>query len=56
MSSVKTLKKGEYLFKENDKIQVVYVLQSGQLSFCLTKNKKNIDFAGKKFKKTKFNS
>lgn len=43
MSSVKTLKKGEYLFKENDKIQVVYVLQSGQLSFCLTKNKKNID-------------
>lgn len=43
MSSIKVLKKGEYLFKEGDKIQVVYIVQSGQLALCLIKNKKNID-------------
>jgi hypothetical protein len=43
MSNVKVLKKGEYLFKEGDKIQTVYIVQSGQISLCLQKNKKNID-------------
>lgn len=43
MSNVKVLKKGEFLFKEGDKIQTIYVVQSGQLSLCLLKNKKNID-------------
>ncbi len=43
MSNVKVLKKGEYLFKEGDKIQTVFIVQSGQLSLCLQKNKKNID-------------
>ncbi len=43
MSSVKVLKKGEFLFKEGDKIQTIFVVQSGQISVCVQKNKKNID-------------
>ncbi len=43
MSNVKILKKGEYLFKEGDKIQTVFIIQTGQLSICLQKGKKNID-------------
>lgn len=43
MSGVKVLKKGEYLFKEGEKIQAVWILQSGQVSLCLQKNKKNIE-------------
>jgi len=43
MSGVRVLKKGEFLFKEGDKIQTIYVVQSGQLSQCIVKNKKNID-------------
>lgn len=43
MSSVRVLKKGEFLFKEGDKIQTIFVVQSGQLSLCLLKNRKNID-------------
>ncbi|MBC7421648.1 MAG: cyclic nucleotide-binding domain-containing protein [Bdellovibrio sp.] len=43
MSNVKILKKGEYLFKEGDKIQTVFILQAGQVSVCLQKGKKNID-------------
>lgn len=43
MSNVKILKKGEYLFKEGDKIQTVFIVQTGQLSLCLQKGKKNID-------------
>lgn len=43
MSNVKVLKKGEFLFKESEKIQTIYIVQSGQLSLCLQKNKKNID-------------
>ena len=43
MSNIKVLKKGEYLFKEGEKIQTVYIVQSGQLSICLQKNKKNLD-------------
>ncbi len=43
MSNVKVLKKGEFLFKEGDKIQTIYFVQSGQISLCLSKNKKNVD-------------
>lgn len=43
MSGVKVLKKGEYLFKEGDKIQSVWIVQSGQVSLCLQKNKKHIE-------------
>lgn len=43
MSSVKVLKKGEYLFRESDKISSVWVVQSGQISICIQKNKKNIE-------------
>lgn len=43
MAGVKILKRGEYLFKEGDKIQSVWVIQSGQITLCLQKNKKNID-------------
>lgn len=43
MSNIKILKKGEYLFKEGEKIQTVYIIQSGQVCICLQKNKKNID-------------
>ncbi len=43
MSSGKVLKKGEFLFKEGDKIQSVYVVQSGQISVCVQRSKKNID-------------
>jgi hypothetical protein len=43
MSNVKVIKKGEFLFKEGEKILTIFIVQSGQLSLCLQKNKKNID-------------
>ncbi len=43
MAGAKFLKRGEYLFKEGEKIQSVWVIQSGQISLCLQKNKKNVD-------------
>lgn len=43
MSTVKVLKKGEYLFKEGDKIQAIWIVQSGQISLCVQKNKKNVE-------------
>lgn len=43
MSSPKILKRGEYLFKEGEKIQSVMIVQSGQISLCIQKNKKNVD-------------
>lgn len=43
MSNAKILKKGEFLFREGEKIQSVWIVQSGQISLCLQKNKKNID-------------
>ena len=39
----KFLKKGEYLFKEGEKIQSVFIVQSGQINLCLQKNKKIVD-------------
>lgn len=41
--SLKTVKKGEFLYNEGDKIQCVYLIQTGAVSLCLTRNKKNID-------------
>jgi hypothetical protein len=41
--SLKTLKKGEILYTEGEKIQNVYLIQSGAVSLCLTRNKKNTD-------------
>jgi hypothetical protein len=41
--SQRTLKKGEFLFKEGDKIGAVYLIQSGGINQCLVKGKKNID-------------
>jgi hypothetical protein len=43
MSNTRTLKRGEFLFKESDKIQTVYIVQSGQLSLQFLKNKKNVE-------------
>lgn len=43
MSNVKTFKKGEFLFKEGDKIQFVYLIQQGVVNVCLARPKKNID-------------
>ncbi|MGZ3743990.1 MAG: cyclic nucleotide-binding domain-containing protein [Pseudobdellovibrionaceae bacterium] len=41
--SLKTIKKGELLFTEGEKIQNVYLIQSGAVSLCLTRHKKNTD-------------
>ncbi|MBC7371807.1 MAG: cyclic nucleotide-binding domain-containing protein, partial [Bdellovibrionaceae bacterium] len=41
--SMKTLKKGELLYNEGDKILNVYLIQSGAVNLCLTRNKKNVD-------------
>lgn len=43
MSNVRILKRGEFLFKESEKIQTVFILQSGQISVQVLKNKKNIE-------------
>lgn len=42
-SAMKTVKRGEMLFKENDKIQTVYVIQGGTLQLVLQREKKNIE-------------
>lgn len=41
--SQKVLKKGEFLFKDGDKIQNVYLIQSGGINQCLVKGKKTLD-------------
>ena len=43
MSDVKIVKKGQFLFKAGDKIQSVFVIQSGQVNICLQKNNKIFD-------------
>jgi len=43
MSDVKVIKKGQFLFKAGDKIQSVFVIQSGQVNLCLQKNNKIIE-------------
>lgn len=43
MSEAKVVKKGQFLFKAGDKIQSVFVIQSGQASLCLQRNNKIVD-------------
>ncbi len=43
MSDVKIIKKGQFLFKAGEKIQNVYLIQSGQVNVCLQKNNKIFD-------------
>lgn len=43
MSEVKVVKKGQFLFKAGDKIQSVFVIQSGQVNICLQRNNKIFD-------------
>lgn len=43
MSGTRVLKKGEYLFKEGEKILSVWIVQSGQISLGVQKNKKNVE-------------
>ncbi|MEK6628085.1 MAG: cyclic nucleotide-binding domain-containing protein [Bdellovibrionota bacterium] len=43
MSEIKIIKKGQFLFKAGDKIQSVFVVQSGQINLCLQKNNKIIE-------------
>lgn len=39
----RVVKKGEYLFKEGDKIQNIQLVQSGAVTACISRPKKNID-------------
>lgn len=41
--SVKTFKKGEFIYKDGDKITSVYLIQSGGANQCLVRGKKTID-------------
>lgn len=43
MSQQKVYKKGEFLFREGDKISHLVFIQSGSVSVCLTRGKKNLD-------------
>jgi CRP-like cAMP-binding protein len=43
MSQIKILKRGEFLFREGDKLNSIFVIQSGGISQCLMKNKKPVD-------------
>lgn len=42
-TSQKVYKKGEFLFKDNEKIQGIVFIQSGGINQCLVRGKKNID-------------
>lgn len=42
-SPAKVVKKGETLFKEGDKIQSIHLIQTGAVSLCLSRPKKNLD-------------
>lgn len=43
MTNFKIFKKGEYLFKEGDKLQNVLIIQSGGVSACIIRPKKNME-------------
>ena len=45
MSTAKTFKKGEYLFKDGDKITGLLLIQSGGVTLGLTRNKKMVEIA-----------
>ena len=42
-SNVKSVKRGDFIFKEGDKITSIILLQAGQSNLCLARPKKNID-------------
>lgn len=42
-NNVKVAKKGEFIFKEGDKLTSVILIQSGSSNFCIARPKKNID-------------
>jgi ribosomal protein L40E len=42
-SNAKTVKKGDFIVKEGDKISSLIVLQSGSSTLCMVRQKKNID-------------
>ena len=43
MSTIKTYKKGDYLFREGDKAAALYLIQSGAVSVCLLRGKKIVE-------------
>lgn len=43
MSQQKVYKKGEFLFREGDKVANLIFIQTGSVSLCLTRGKKNLD-------------
>lgn len=43
MSNIKTVKKGETLFKEGEKINSLTLIQEGAVSLCIARPKKNVD-------------
>ncbi len=43
MSQQKVYKKGEFLFREGEKISQLIFIQTGSVSLCLTRGKKNLD-------------
>jgi CRP-like cAMP-binding protein len=43
MSQLKLFKKGEFLFREGDKIPQVYLISSGLVSVCVQREKQNIE-------------
>jgi hypothetical protein len=42
-TNVKVAKKGEFIFKEGDKISQIFLIQSGSSILCIARPKKNID-------------
>ena len=42
-SNVKSVKRGDFIFKEGDKITSIVLMQAGQSNLCLARSKKNID-------------
>lgn len=43
MSTPKTFKKGEVIYRDGDKINFVYLIQSGGINQCILRPKKNVD-------------
>ena len=43
MSSIKAFKRGEIVFREGEKASAIYLIQSGTVSLCLARPKKNIE-------------
>lgn len=41
--NVKTAKRGDFIFKEGDKVTSIILIQAGQTTLCISRPKKNID-------------